>query len=724
MRTSLKTTTLAVLALLVLGAFPQQLIADRDKYCSGITFDVYALSAREMRENRDRTWTDFYSDYDALFNYAKNPNSNNFVKMYRWQFGLFLTLVIIIFLSFLFFLFSSCFTIRCGRPCWWECLILFILFFIIFLGLFITIIVFIGISQNKAKRAYCSIHSLPATLLYGNPGANHRQEFIGYQPLMNLMGNYSNEIGNLNQTYNEANSIIGAQLPKITSNLAQNSINVFNNQASQKISGLSLPNSNQTDIYTDTYIRTPQGGPEGVQKEFGALDTLARDIYTTASEIRFLSTNWYVEDSKVALQSMSSQLQKSFDRYRSVSEDFTYRAMKVQSYAVGGFWTFFGLGIAIIILSLVVIIVYCCARRGKCLNCGRFMKFILILLSFIIVVYAICVLILMAGVAAMSSFCRFTAELNQGGWVAANTFETYINQDANYTLNNTQAGYLLKGCFYANSSGYIPSMLNSTSYVSNSYDRLINLVNGLTTYNQYIKTYGDFSQNGSAAIAELRTILDKKSAGDLYDNTQLYLMNNDINSRVSCSGRQYAYTGNACTNYFWASCSAFTNPFSVPSCASNPSSTIEGYLDKIRGYVGSEVAYITNLKNGYVPIETEYLNALSAMKVQQTNIDAIRAKLPNTLNVVNNYNGTLKEIVNCNNLQVEMMRFERYACFPFVKPLYVLLVLALVSTFFLLLMMWALWTIIATHTVATQEVVVVRREEFLAVSEQELVPKY
>ena len=723
MRTSLQTTTLAVFALLMIGAFSQQLIADRDNYCSGVSLDPYALSAQEMSDNRDRTWTDFYSDYDTLFEFNRSPNSNTFLKMYRWQFGLYLTLVLLMVLSFLFFLVTLCCKIKYNRPCWWECLILFILFFIIFLGLFITMIVFIGISQNKAKRAYCVIHSMPTTLLYGNPNATHRQEFIGYQPLISLLNNYSNEIGNLNATYPQANSIIAAQLPNTTSSLANNWINWWNNQAAAKVKYAA------SDIYADTYIRNSRAGPDNVQAEFGALDNLGRDLYSTASEIRFLSTNWYVNDSKTNLASMKDQLQSIFDSYNNTMTNFTHDAMKIQSYSIGGFWTFFGLGIAILVVCLWIMITFCCLKKGNCSNYLGWMKAALILLSILAILYGICVLILMAGVAGMSSFCRFTAELNQGGWTAANTLQKYLSNTTG-SINNTDPSAMLKSCFYQNSTGYIPGMFNATSYVNNSFDRLISLVNGLTTYERYIKVWGDFGNTSSVALNTFANTTNFRGQGDYYENTMVYLNNAELNRLVSCSNNQYGWTNNTCSNYLWSSCSAFPKDFQAPTCSSS-SSNVSTYYFNIQNHVASESAYAANLINGLPTFHNQYAQALASFRAQKANVEAIRAALPNTLATVKSYNNTLKEIVNCNNLQVEMMQFERYACFPFVKPLYVLLVLALVSTFFLFLMMWALWTAIATHhseNLPTKEPsdqqFVVNRDQFLAVSEQELVPKY
>lgn len=718
MKPSLQTATLVVLALLAAGASSQQLIDDRNYYCRDVTFDNYTLSPQELKVKRDDTYTDFYTDYNRLFDFARDPSSNTFVGLYRYQFGLLLTLELLILLSLIFFLISLCVRVRCRCNWWWECLWLFILFFVIFVGLYIAMLVFIGVSQNHAGPAYCAIHSLPATLLYGNPGTPSHQEFIGYQPLMNLIGNYSSEVQNLNRVQANAQGIVGANLPVQTNALLQNQVRTWRTLSANQIAG---PNGN---VYADTFIRNSAAGPWVLENEFASLDNLARALYTTASQVQFLGSTWYSADAVTALNGMKSQLQSSFNGYLSASDTFTYRAMQIQSWAIGAFWTFFAVAIVIIILCIAVIIAFCEVKRGKCLGCIRAMKWILIFLAFLVLVYGVTVLILMAGVAGMSPFCKFVAELNQGGWNAANTFESLFNQNnGSAALNNTNPGALLKYCFYKNSTGYIPSLFNTTSYVTNSYDRLISIVNGVVVYRNYLRVYNGFTQTASPAIAAYTASLGNLTSGDLYDNTAVYLANKDLNEIVSCSGNQYAWTANGCNNYFWSSCSAFSNGFTAPSCSNNQT-VANAYYANIRNAVASEAALVNAITTGLGPVNTQYASIIAAFAAQQTNINAIQGALGNTLNTISAFNNTLDEIVDCTSLQVELVQFERYVCFPFVKPLYVLLVLACISLFFLFLLLWTLWAILVTRDESVDTIVVVRKEEFLAVSEQELVPKY
>lgn len=721
MKPSLQTAALVVMALLAAGANSQQLISDRNYYCSGVSFDNYTLSPQELRVQRDNTYTDFYTDYNTLFDYAINPSSTTFIALYRYQFGLLLTLELLIFLTLIFFLIALCVRIRCRCNWWWECLWLFILFFIIFVGLYIAILVFIGISEYHTKPAYCAIHSLPATLLYGNPGTPTHQEFIGFQPLISLMGNYSQQVVTLNTAQAAALGIVSANLPGQTNALLQNEVSTWAGLSSKTVSG-----ANGTTVFPDTFIRSTAAGPWVIEKEFADLDDLANALQYTASQVQFLSSPGYAAGAVTSINTMQAQLQSSFNTYQSASNTFTYDAMYIQSWAIGAFWTNFGVSIAIIILGIGVITAFCEVKRGKCLGCVRAMKWILILLAFLVLVYGVTVLILMAGVAGLSPFCKFIAELNQGGWNAANTFESLFtanNATNGAAINNTNPGSLLKYCFFKNSTGYIPSLFNSTAYVTNSYDRLISLVNGLTVYRNYLRTYGGFTQTSSPSIASETAFLGNLTAGDLYDNTGIFFANEALNSLVSCSGKQYAWTANGCSNYLFSSCSPFGSGFSVPSCSSN-SALATTYFNNIQAAIASESVLVSNIVAGLVPLNTQYASIVSALAAQQSNVAVIQTALANTLNTVSGYNNTLSQIVDCTSLQTELVQFERYVCFPFVKPLYVLLVLACIATFFLFVLLWTLWAVLVSRDESVDTIIVVKKEEFLAVSEQELVPKY
>lgn len=716
MKASLQNATLVVLALLCFGCTAQQLVEDRDRYCKGVKLDKYTLAPQELRERRAAAETDFHTDYNRLFNFFIKPNSNTFIKLFNYQFGLLITLVLLVLLTLIFFIVTLCCRVRCRCNCWWECLWLFVIFFLIFLGLFITMIVFVAIGHQRVKRANCVIHSAPATLLYGNPGTASRQEFIGFKPLSNLLGNYTNEIQNMNRFNNNANQIVTANLPAHTNGLLNAQVTNWWNQSNNRI----VTVNNGTAI-PDSFLGALPSGPPQIGKEFADMDDLARGLHTSASELRFLGGNSFTNDSVIALNTMKREIDTSFDVYRDASETFTRKSMRIQNYLFGGFWTFFCMSILILIIAFIVIVAFCCARKGRCLGCIRGMKWCLILLAFLVLIYGIMVLVLMAGVAGLSPMCKFVSELNRGGWNAANTFEDLVNRSSNKTfnLNNTNPGSLLRTCTFKNSTGDIPTLFNATSYVSNNYDRLLSIVEGQVLYRNYLRTYGSLNRTNSSSIIDYKQNLANITAGDLYDTSRTVAANVELNKLVACAGKQYAYTDNACRNYFFAECSS---SFNVPSCAADQAKANNLY-NNIRSSVISQQAAAQNITNGLNAIDTRFAAVSFNLAAQEDNIKAINGGLSNTLGSISAYNNTLRQIVNCQTLQTELVQAERYMCFPFVKPFYVLMVLACIALFFLFVALWAFWALLASRDESV-DTVVVRREEFLAVSEQELVPKY
>lgn len=726
MRPSLQTTTLTLLALIIAGAAGQELITSRDKYCKDVQFQRFTLASSELKSLRDHTYTDFYDNYDHLFEFVADPNSNTFLKIFKWQFGLYITLVLLILLSLIFFLVYCCCKMTCGERAFWPCFYLFVIFFLIFLGLFIAILVFIGISQYHTGPAYCAIHSLPATVLYGNPNATHNQEFIGFAPLANLVGNYTEEFKGLKDVTTNAATIVSADLKGMAVKATNQGVSFWTALRNKKTKGVSQL------VVPDLAIRHETSGYLPVDYDFDRLTELARELDNTGSQVKFASNQNYVDTATVALKTFKDSMDQTVKQYDSTFNEFPRRAMKIQSYAIAGLWTFFGLGIAVIVLAIIAIIILASMKRGKCLGCFWFLKVLLIVLTIVVIIYGICVLILMAGVAGGSAFCDFAAELNQGGWTAMNTFERFFN-DTNTSLNSTNSGQIVKSCFFKNSTGSVTSMLNATLYVGDYYDRLVSLVHGITVYNNYLKSY-KLSPADFPGYDKLLNLTKSLSNGDLYDNIRIYDTNKKANSLVSCSGNQYALTSTACTNYLWNSCSAFPASFSGPACSSDAAAATSAY-NSLSSYLSSESSYLSSFSVDSKAMSDAYLALKISINGQSGNVAAISEKIAKTVSITKPYNNNLKDITNCNNIQAEMIQFERYVCFPFVKQLYVLLVLATVSTFFLFVMLWALWAALAAlraePVVVEKEVVVERRgqtmvakDEFLAVSEQELVPKY
>lgn len=714
MKVSLRTTTLVLFAMLFCQAYSQSLIENRQSYCKDQNLDPNLLSKSQLKSERDHTYTDFYSNYKELFDYYKDPSSNKFVKMFNYQFGLYLTLTLLIVISFIIFCFVCCMYCKCwGRKrCWYECLVLFVIFFICFVGLFIAVLVFIGISQNHSGPAYCTVFSVPAAVIYGNPGVYHKQEFIGYQNFTQFLGNYTSDVANIGIIAPDAQAISNANLPGISKD-SINSVLAFK----QGFINRKVNNGNGVVSVPDSIAQNPDSVSLEIESDFGAYDVLSQKLDGVATEVGLLQNSAYRASSIKDLNALKTNLTTPATELEYLGRNFTEKSFKIQNYAIAGFWTFFAISLVIIALSIVAIILLCLMKDGKrqhCLNCVRAL---LIFITFFVIIYAICVLILMAGISGMSSFCKFTGDLNQGNWNAANMLTTYLGDST---------GQLIKGCFLANGTGYIPDLVDSSPSADASFNRLLGLVDGLKGYSDFIAN-NDLSKTTSPSIANQVNTWTAISGGKPYDSQYANPSLQSFNSGNNCANKNFDFTTTSCTASGKSNCVAILgNTYSADACVGSSSGSLTTSFNNLSQYISGEQTLMSDMTAGIngAPA-TSYAKLINAIKGVKGNADNLKIVFKNTLGTVSGFKNSMSEITQCQNLKVELLQFERYTCFPFTKPLYVLLILAFVSTLFLLFMVWAFYIALMHKedgNVENRPVIV--KPEHLSVVESETVPRY
>ena len=268
--------------------------------------------------------------------------------------------------------------------------------------------------------------------------------------------------------------------------------------------------------------------------------------------------------------------------------------------------------------------------------------------------------------------------------------------------------------------------MGSTPTIINSFTRVINLVEGMTSYKIYSLKNPGFTNNTSASINNQISVWNQISNGYFLDNyPALNAFNTFINDN-SCDSRHYQLTTNACLYFNTSNCVGISssNLYSPASCV-RASANASAIYTNLYNYIISEQSLLRVLVVGISnsPL-ISYSKIIDSFRNINLNIISFQSVFPNTQKVVSGFNNTLLQIVKCSNLQVELSQFERYACFPFTKSLYVLLVIATLSTLLLFFMIWALISLICFKEDDGRNLPVIQKEEFFAVSEQELVPKY
>ena len=727
MRNCLQKTTILILSLLALQTLSQKVIEYRNKRCSGIVFDKYGLSETVQASERRFHSNSFYSNYTTLFDFYKDKSSNNFLKLFNWQYGLFLTLVVLLFITFIVLFLLCCCKFQCSNTARNICFWIFLILFLIFIALFITAIVFLSLSQARYRKASCASYSAAAALLYGNPKVNHEQEFIGYQNFMALIDNYQQEAQNLKGKEADYTQIINAQLTNTTTFMINRNLAFWQPYLTRTVSegpGVSyIPN---------VFTRSEPGISLFIESEFNSFDQASRDLTESASQARFMTGDLYVTDTKLGLTQLKADLDPVYKRILKLSEDYVGQERLANRYLIATFWTFFGIGLIIIVLLFIAICIFCAQRNRTAENANRSLcclKTVVIVAAFFVLAFGICVLIFMAGLGIGSSFCRFLSELNRGGFEALSVFRKVVDDNKNADGTPvTKISNFIEICMWKNSSGYLPDLFNSTDYVRNSYARLINLVEGPKVYDLLKNYTNGLTSVQSPAIQSQVWEWALLRDGSLLDNESIGNRLTAFNNSGICAKQYYAPTASACKTFgVTQNCVAIDTlaSYAAPACVTN-SAVQNTNFNSLKAYIGSESTLVNQLISDLLNsnVASDYSNSVISFRNLSPNVESFKGALPKTLGTSSNFAGSIKSITQCSNLQVEVARIERHLCFSYIRPLNILYALAAFATLMLLFLLWALCGALMCLESGDRSQVIVTKQDILTVSEQELVPKY
>jgi hypothetical protein len=727
MRFRLQKTTILILSLLALHSLSQKVLDYQKRRCSGITFDKYVLSETVQAQQREFHSNSFYSNYTKLFDFYKNKNSSNFLRLFNWQYGLFLTLVVLLFITFVVLFLICCCKFQCSNTARNVLFWIFLLLFLIFIALFITAIVFLALSQARFRKASCASYTAAAALLYGNPKVNHQQEFIGYQNFLALIDNYQQEAQNLKGKETDYTQIINAQLANTTTIMINRNLAFWPPYLTRTVTeGTGSP------YIPNVFTRSEPGISLFIESEFNYFDQTARDLTESASQARFMTGDLYVSDTKLGLAQLKSDLDPVYKRMVNLTEGYVDQERLANRYLIATFWTFFGIGIIIIVLLSIAICVFCAQRNKSAEGANRSLcclKTLLIVAAFFAFAFGVCVLIFMAGLGVGSSFCRFLSELNRGGFEALSVFRNVVD-DKNNTNGTpvTKISNFIEICMYKNSSGYLPDLFNSTDYVRNSYSRLINLVEGPKVFDLLKNYTNSLTSVQSPAIQSQVWEWALLRDGSLLDNEGIGNKLTAFNTSSKCANQYYAPTTTACRTFgVTQNCLAIDTlaSYTAPACVANAAVQTSNF-NALKAYISSENLLVSQLIGDLLNsnVASGYSDSVISFRNLSPNVESFKSALPRTLNTTSNFHGSIKSITQCSNLQVEVSRIEKHLCFSYIRPLNILFALVAFATLMLLFLLWALCGALLCLESEDRSQVIVTKQDVLTVSEQELVPKY
>ena len=165
--------------------------------------------------------------------------------------------------------------------------------------------------------------------------------------------------------------------------------------------------------------------------------------------------------------------------------------------------------------------------------------------------------------------------------------------------------------------------------------------------------------------------------------------------------------------------------YSAPACVIDAAAQNTRF-NALKAYISSESVLVNQLSSDLVNsnVAAGYANSVTAFRNLSPNVESFKSALPRTLNTTSGFEGSIKSITQCSNLQVEVARIERSLCFAYIRPLNILYALAAFATLMLFFLLWALCGAVLCLESEDRSQVIVTKQDILAVSEQELVPKY
>lgn len=90
--------------------------------------------------------------------------------------------------------------------------------------------------------------------------------------------------------------------------------------------------------------------------------------------------------------------------------DFTDDGLK---YARISYWILFAFGVALSVLIFIILLILCGKCNGKCQSSTTCPRFLLVIVAFFSVLFAVLCFMMLTGSAAFSGVCGYVRELNQ-----------------------------------------------------------------------------------------------------------------------------------------------------------------------------------------------------------------------------------------------------------------------------------------------------------------------
>lgn len=659
-----------------------------------------------------------------VINHIQNTNSLDFIQTIRWPFGVALTLLLIIFLTWIFFLlylgwFKKSSTSTGGLIFGLSIAKLAIFLFV---GIFIFIMIMIAFSEISQRRSKCQLLNVGNYLLNGYISSHSGTQYVGLVALQEAVVNFRGEFTSVASLQNSATDILNANFPA----LAQQNVNAARNVATAFASQTTFNQFGQPDT-PNSIKNLNEWVDDGIKREFNEFNDVSASVHG-------LGQGTYNLIQANAVSSSSSSVSQTLNSLNAFFVNITgdvYLAAKAghknlrwsYTYASGGYWTIFALSLVLIPIAIILSSGLTKAAVNENKNTDfKFYKILLAVFGFLMLWYAIVLIILLAGSGYISSFCTILSNVNQGNLA-------YIDSLNIVWPGNTRQ--IAKECI----GGKTGNLLNFISARGDVYDAgyvndIYNIVKGSLNYRAYYFNTNIISSSAVAfAGSRYRSIL----AGIQNDYIGVGEQFNFVNaSFVGTAGQYPSLTTWLCNTRAVAvrpNCLPFDttalNVFGSQATYSN--FTVVANLQK---YIQSEGLVLNSLiqnLDGRVDILTPaqaFRNSKLVLDSKAASVNAIGQGFKNTLSPFSQYTAQGTYALDCRGIRKELAILEDHYCFELNYWVYIILVVSAVSLVLLFIIGWSFFGVICELDTneAQPSVPAYQDEQRADINEREKIP--
>lgn len=587
-------------------------------------------------------------------------------------------LAVLLIITFLVFLCFCCCCDRAGSREGGPVKVLTVLasvFFVGFVGLFVAMIVFIGMMNVRNKASACAVGRLPFDFINGAqaPGVN----FIGLQNTTNIVKQASGQLQYAALATPSFTSILLRNLPAQTKAAYQAAGNFYTKYANSTTADGAGSSSRPWSVQS-----LNPGVNSLIDREFSVYNTTAAQMQTAAIVgIALGSSSAAAPLYQSAMADVTASLDSIIASLKGTFADVTTGTATGIVLSPIGYWIALGFGILVIVFMILILWFVCHMYQGNTDNCRYCGKFLLTLTTFMIAVLAlICVALFIASAVVTSACKTVPTVLNSNGVQLVAQLKTW---GFNATGDTEKVA---KVCVSSDGNGDVGLLVTTSNFtiVRGALDYL----DGVLGFKNLV--YNNVTREGTASPAINATVYNwtQLSTATFLDQPNAALSLAQLNSQVSCSSTSYALNAVNCSGS--GNCVGIFNQnvTSVPSCA--PASA-QNLLNNLKLYTNSEFALlsqmIADLKSNSGP-DTFQQAYRASMANSKTDLGVIVSTVGNWTNSVSSTVGGFYYNANCTIIRQEVFNLEANICFTYANPLYYFTCLLAFVTFFFFLFAW------------------------------------